>query len=122
LQAVQVSRNITSAVVTATEALRNGVLRLGKSRESVEFFQAAIEGERERYRVGIGSVVDVLTVEDRLTNSLTNRVQAQLAYALALVQFRFATGTIIAPDQPVHAIDPQTLTTFPFDPNGGGGP
>jgi outer membrane protein len=121
LQAVQVSRNISSAVVTATEALRNAILRLRKARESVEFFQAAIEGERERYRVGIGDVVDVLTVEDRLTNSLTNRVQAQLAYALSLVQFRFATGTIVAPDQPVHAIDPHTLTTLPFDPNVGGG-
>ncbi|HXY09848.1 MAG TPA: TolC family protein [Terriglobales bacterium] len=122
LQEVQVERNISTAVITATEALRNAIVRLKEAGESVKFFQLALDGERERYRVGISSFVDVLTVEDRLTNALTNRVQAQLSYALALVQFRFATGTIVAPDRPVQDIAPQTLVTFPFDPNAGASP
>jgi outer membrane protein len=121
LQAVQVARTISTAVVTATEAVRNAIARLKNARESVEFFQAALDGERERYRAGISSFVDVLTIEDRLTNALTNRVQAELSYALALVQFRFATGTIVAPDRPIQTIKPNTLLTLPFEPNAGGG-
>ena len=121
LLAVQVARGIGTAVVTATEAVRNAIVRLKNARESVEFFQAALDGERERYRAGISSFVDVLTIEDRLTNALTNRVQAELSYALALVQFRFATGTIVAPDHAVQTIEPKTLLTLPFEPNAGGG-
>jgi outer membrane protein len=115
LQALQVERNISASLVTAVEGVRNAIMRAKKARESVESFQSALDGERERYRVGIGSVVDVLTVEDRLTNALINQVQAQLSYAAALVQFRLATGTIVAPDQSVQTVEPQTLVTLPFD-------
>jgi outer membrane protein len=115
LEAQQVERSISASVVTAVKGVRNAVLRVGKAQESVESFRAALDGERERYRVGMGSVVDVLTVEDRLTNALNNQVQAQLSYALALVQLRFATGTIVAPHERVQTVEPQTFTTLPFE-------
>jgi hypothetical protein len=42
-------------------------------------------------------------------------VQAQQAYALALTQFRFATGTLLtAPDKTTQEIDPGTFSTLPF--------
>ena len=115
LQAVQIERTIGASVVTAIEGVRNAILRVKKARESVEYFRLSLDAQRERYRVGISSVVDVLTVEDRLTNALSSQVQAQLSYALAVIQFRLATGTILAPNQPAQTIKPQTLTTLPFD-------
>jgi outer membrane protein len=115
LEADQVERSVSSSVVTALEGVRNAILRVRKARESVEYSRLSLDGERERYRVGRGSVVDVLTVEDRLTNALTNQVQAQLLYALALIQFRLATGTIIEPDRPVQTVEPQTFITLPFN-------
>jgi outer membrane protein TolC len=119
LQAAQVARNISTSVVTALEGVRNAILRVKKARESVESFRLSLDGQRERYRVGISPVVDVLTVEDRLTNAMSSQVQAQLSYALALIQFRLATGTIIAPDQPAQTVRPQAFSTLPFDVDAG---
>ena len=119
LQAAQVARNISTSVVTALEGVRNAILRVKKARESVDYFRLSLDGQRERYRLGISPVVDVLTVEDRLTNALGSQIQAQLSYAVALIQFRLATGTIIAPDQPTQTLTPQSFNTLAFDTDAG---
>lgn len=109
------ARNISSQVVTSVQGVRNAILQVKKAREAVEAFQAALSGEREKYRGGIGSIVDVLTVEDKLNSALLQQVQAQQAYALALTQFRFATGTLLpAPGNTSQQIDANTFTTLPF--------
>lgn len=35
--------------------------------------------EREKYAGGIGSIVDILSIEDRLTGALADQVQSELA-------------------------------------------
>jgi outer membrane protein TolC len=62
----------------------------------------------------MGSIVNVLTVEDKLTGSMSDQVQAQLAYALALTQFRFDTGMLISPNKPVQHVEPDTFVSLPF--------
>jgi outer membrane protein len=108
------ARNISAQVVTAVGAVRSAILRAKNVRESVEAYQAALTGEREKYKAGMGSIVNVLTVEDKLTGAMSDQVQAQLGYALALTQFRFATGTLIAPNKPVQQVEPDTFITLPF--------
>ncbi len=115
LKADDLARTISSQVVISVQGVRNAILRLKNSRQAVEAFQAALAGERDKYRGGIGSIVDVLTVEDKLNSALQEQVQAQQAYALALTQFRFATGTLLtAPDKTTQEIDPVTFSTLPF--------
>lgn len=108
------ARIISAQLMTAVGAVRSAILRAKNARESVEAYEAALNGEREKYKAGIGSIVDVLTVEDKLTGVMSDQVQAQLAYALALTQFRFATGTLIAPNKPVQHVEPATFSTLPF--------
>ena len=110
----ETARNVTSEVSAALQGVHFAVNRVNKARESVEFSQTALEGEREKLRLGLGSLVDLLTVEDRLTNSLLNLVDAELAYALALTRLRFATGTIVAPDQAVQTVDQNVFYELPF--------
>jgi outer membrane protein TolC len=63
--------------------------------------------------LGVGSLIDVLTMEDRLTTALRNEVSANMAYALALAQLRAATGTIVLPSQVVQSIAPDLFYTPP---------
>jgi len=107
-------RSIGASVITATHGVRNAILRLEKTRQSVSSFTAALQGEREKYKGGIGSIVDILTVEDRLTTALSDEVQAKLGYALALTQFRFVTGTLAQPNAGAQNIQADTLITLPF--------
>ena len=98
------ARVIAATVVNALTALRNGTLRLTKASEAVNGFKAALDGEQDRLRLGVGSLTDLLTVEGRLIDALTDLVGAQQAYAVGLVQLRHATGTLIdAADAPAPA-------------------
>jgi len=114
MQSQQVARQIKSSVVVALEALRSTILRAKKARQSVESFQSALTGEREKYAGGIGSIVNILQIEDRLTTAQSDLVQSELDYALALTQFRFATGTLIKSDQPLQKVVDDTFSTLPF--------
>ena len=113
LRASDLGRSIASSVVTAVNAVRNASVQVDKARESVRSFEAALQGEREKFSLGFNSLVDVLTVEDRLTTAMTARVNAELAYALALTQLRFATGTIVEPDIEVNSVDRDRFFTLP---------
>ncbi len=104
LLALDLSRSIGAAVAVALSNLRTSQLRLDSADESVNAFSSALQGERDKLRLGVGSLVDLLTIEDRLTESLRNQVSARLQYALAIAQLRFASGTVVARDQTAQSI------------------
>jgi len=62
--------------------VRNAALQLQRAREAVASSQVALEGEREKYRLGVGQLVDVLTMEDRLTTAEPKPGDRELGYAL----------------------------------------
>lgn len=107
------ARSISSSVLVAMEGVRAAIQQLAMVNRSVEYSQTALENQAEKYRLGVGSLVEVLTVEDRLTTALGNQVQAELGYALAVARLRQATGTIVEPDKPVQAIDPSIFVRPP---------
>jgi outer membrane protein TolC len=107
------ARNIASNVIVAEEGVRSAALQLDKVNQSVAFFRTALDDEREKYRLGVGSLVEVLTVEDRLTGTLVSQVQAELGYAVALARLRQSTGTIVEPDKAVQSVDPSVFLTLP---------
>ncbi len=109
----EASRKVSAGVVVAIKAVRNNMMQLKDARESVEAFDSALAGEREKYRLGIGSVVNILTVEDQLNQALLTQVQAQLAYAESLTNLRMATGTLVAPDQPIQTIERDVFFNLP---------
>jgi outer membrane protein len=105
LRGEDLARTIASAVVVALVGLRNASRQLTAARESVRQFNTALENERAKYRLGVGSLVDVLTVEDRLTGVMASQVQAELLYAIAIARLRQATGTVVEPDKTAQNID-----------------
>jgi outer membrane protein TolC len=107
------ARNIASAVIVAVEGVRSAALQLEKVNQSVTWFQTALDNEREKYRLGVGSLVEVLTVEDRLTGALVAQVQAELGYAVALARLRHGTGTIVEPDKAAQRVDPAVFLGIP---------
>jgi outer membrane protein TolC len=100
--------------MVAVLGVRLAAARIEKAQRSVEFFKASLAGTRERYRVGLGSVVEILTIEDKLTGSLEDEVDAQLSHALAITQFRLVTGTLVTPDQAQQDVPLNNFLTAPF--------
>jgi outer membrane protein TolC len=96
---------IANDVVNALTAILTGVNRLNRANEAVTAYRAALEGERDKLRLGVGSIIDILTIEGRLTEALLDFVSAQQAYAVSLVQLRHAGGLLVEPDQPTHSFE-----------------
>jgi len=113
LRSADVRRRASSAIITSLNAVHNSAMQLDKARESVRFFEAALEGEREKFSLEFASLVDVLTIEDRLTTAMTDQVSAELGYAVALTQLRSATGTIVDPYEEVHSVDRSLFFNMP---------
>ena len=115
IQKADISRNIASSVMTAMITVADAVAKLRKAREAVQSYQLALDGENDKFRLGINSVVELLTVEDRLTTALSTENAAQLDYATAVVNLRYATGTLIDPRITTHSIDKDVFTKPPFE-------
>jgi len=116
LRTLQTSQIIMASVVTAVGGVRSAAVQSQRAREAVASSQAALAGEREKYRLGVGQLVDVLTMEDRLTVAQQDQVNADLGYALAVTQLRFATGSIVEPDKTVQSVDREVFFAVPVPP------
>jgi outer membrane protein TolC len=111
LRLLDTSRTVSAAIVNAVQNLREAIARLASARQSVESFERALAGERAKFSLGLNSIVDILSIEDRLTSAQSNQVQSKLSYAQAIIAFRYATGTIVAPDRPVQTINRDVFVT-----------
>ncbi len=113
LRLQQVQRQVMADVVVALEGVAHAAKEVDSARQAVDAYQKALEGEREKYRLGVGSLIDVLTMEDRLTGALQSQVAATESYAAALAQLRHATGTIVPPGAPLDSVKPDVFLTLP---------
>jgi len=99
------ARVIANGVVNARTAIVTAVNRLNRANEAVTAYQAALEGERDKLRLGVGSIIDILTIEGRLTEALLDFVSAQQSYAQSLVQLRYAAGLLVEPGQTTQSFE-----------------
>ncbi len=113
LQSSETARNIANGVANAVVAVYSSMHQLRKAREAVTGYEATLEGEKDKLRLGVGSLTDMLQVETRLTEVLLALIDAQHAFAVALAQYRFAGGTLIAPDRTVQSIDRDCFFILP---------
>jgi outer membrane protein TolC len=100
-----VERNIASNVVTAATGLNSSVLQLQQAQQASRSFLSALEGQRDKLRLGVGSLLDILQTEDRYISAALNEISAKVGYSVAIANFRLATGTYLVPDQPVQSVD-----------------
>ncbi len=107
---------ILTSVDTIAQAVRRASLQLRDARDAVTLYARSVTNEETRRQLGQGTLIDVITVADRLLQAQLNLNSAQLGYALAVAQLRLATGTLtrLADDAPSQmTIDLASLTEVP---------
>jgi outer membrane protein TolC len=107
------AKEIGADVPTALDAVGRSALQLEKSNDAVRLFERTVINEEKKLRAGSSTLINVLTQRDRLTAARQAQVSAELTLALALVQLRFATGTLLSTDGEVPAVRLSRLTTLP---------
>ncbi len=114
-------RRVRSGVTVALDAVRKSALGLGHAREAVRLYRTAVESEKEKFQLGSSTLLDVINLEDRLRSALLNEVSGEVAYAVALVELRLQSGTLVPAGGSPADITPRDLTA-PLDPGTGGPP
>ncbi len=84
-------------VQTSVQALVRSAQQLARASEATRFYRLSVESESTRRRMGMATLMDVINMQDRLTNALLAEVQARQSYANAIARLRFETGTIATP-------------------------
>jgi outer membrane protein TolC len=114
IQTADLERNIHSYVVVAIHALIQKTAELGEAQKAVLYSRKALDNEKLKLHMGMSTVIDVLDIEDRFRTALQGEVSAQKEYALAVLQLRFATGTLLGENKGCYTVTTEQLTTIPI--------
>lgn len=107
-----VEQSIEADVPIALDAVSRHAEQLARATEAVRLFERAVVNEEKKLRAGTSTLLDVISQRDRLTAARQSEVSAQLSLALAILDLRFATGTILS--EPAESVDPALFTTVPL--------
>ncbi|MBF0283920.1 MAG: TolC family protein [Magnetococcales bacterium] len=94
---VESSRTIRSAVTVALRELASAALSLEQTSHSAEMYRQAIANEQEKLRLGMATLLDVMTTEDKLISAMIKQAADNSRYAKALVKLRLESGTLATP-------------------------
>jgi outer membrane protein len=113
IQTENLMRAIQSEVSIAVEALRSSALSLEESKISSDLYREVLEKERIKLQLGESTIIDVLQIEDRLTNADLNYISARQRLSSAIIGLRFQTGTLLSEAGDELTISLTDLTTLP---------
>jgi len=89
---------IASNVTTQVRALLHSVAQLKEGIESVRRYGISVQNELTKRRLGNATLLDVVNMQDRLVSAQFSETQLRQAYANAIAQLRFETGTLVRRD------------------------
>jgi outer membrane protein len=108
-----VIKSIGADVPTALDAVRRNALQLQKAGEAVRLFEKTVVNEEKKLRAGTSTLINLITQRDRLTSARQVGISAQLSLALALLDLRFQTGTLLAEERGEVSLGQSRLTSLP---------
>jgi outer membrane protein len=89
------AKGIGADVPAALDAVGRDALQLDRAREAVRLYERTVGNEEKKLKGGTSTLLDLITQRDRLVAARQTEVAAELALALALLDLRFQTGTLI---------------------------
>ncbi len=104
---------IGAGVPSALEAVVRDAAQLEQAALAVRLFERAVDNEEKKLRGGASTLIDVITQRDRLTAARQGDVQSRLALALALLDLRRQTGTLVAGSGEAATLRAADLVTVP---------
>ncbi len=109
-----INNQIVSGISRAHFALRTSARELRLQQQAVGEYEQALATERERFRLGLATMLDPIQTEERLTLARAELVFSRLLHAQSLVRLRFETGTLMPHDHAGRtSIDRSTLVSLP---------
>jgi outer membrane protein TolC len=103
-------RSVGPLVVTAANTLRRIAQRHGDTLAAADRYAVAVKNEYVKRRLGLSTLIDVITVQDRLDSAQLLLLQLRQEYAVAIAQLLFENGDLIRRDGDAYRVDMPILT------------
>jgi outer membrane protein len=87
-------QRVTLDVWTSYFGVQTAAQRVTTSRDLQTSAQQSVDVALNRYRAGVGSIIDLLTAEAALESARAQEVQARTDWFLSIAQLAHATGTL----------------------------
>ena len=81
--------------------------------EAVELYNTAVAEEVSRLRLGLSTLTNVITVEDKRNSAQEDLIAQQSALAKAIVRLRNETGTLLRLDDGRGMLDRESIISLP---------
>ena len=91
-KAADTRRQVSAQLTQQIAALGTAFLKMGITTDNVAAATEDLRVQQERYRVGAGTILDLLTSQASLTQALTDLVQARFDYLIARAQLEALVG------------------------------
>ena len=110
----ELARTVQTNVHTTTAVLRNTFREIQNAEHTIDLYTRSVENQLMKYKMGMGTQIDVITTQENLTQARLNQVNAQLKYAQALTDLRFQTSTLLSFVQDQARVSLDQLTRLPL--------
>lgn len=101
--------NVGSALVTAASGLRRILGRYEETSAAVSRYETAVKNEHTKRKLGLSTLIDVITVQDRLDAARLQLLQLQQEYASGIAQVLFESGELVVRDGVLFKVDTALL-------------
>jgi outer membrane protein TolC len=91
-----VKRNAMVSIESSRLALMRSAAQLKESRDAATVYQASLQNEITKRRLGASTILNVINVSESLRNTRLAEVKYQLDYMTALAKFTFETSNLIS--------------------------
>jgi outer membrane protein TolC len=93
--AEQLARDIASTARVALDAVASARRELAEYDQAVRLSAQAVEGEKNKFRLGGSTLFDALYAEDAMIAARIGRIGGEQRYSAALVRLHFAAGVLV---------------------------
>ena len=97
LRSQALARTIQAGILVALQDLEDSRLALEKSQLAVREYDHAVAQEQQKLRLKTSTILDVITLKDRMQTAQLNEVAARARYWIALARCRYETGLLVRP-------------------------
>lgn len=108
-------RNINLNVSIAFEAINTSIATLEKTKKSLDFYQKVYDNEQVKFQNGLTTLLNLILFQERLTFAQLEYLQAHQQFAIAILNLRYETGSLVATqsNKEIEGISRASFYTIP---------
>lgn len=116
----QLKRTIISNIETAISDVENSYKSYIEALTSVKYYKTVIFNEKQKYKLGMSTIIDIINIEDKLTEAHLNEILAHYKLACAIAKLNKEIGKIVEanPEKEYFKINIKNLITLREITNG----